>query len=202
MALNAAANSGSPSNRFYSFTQGLTHFVVFTAEAYLYARSPVFLANQLAFLRADLAKVDRKVTPWVVALAHKDWTMAAEAFGDIQPILDAAHVDVLFCGHVHYYNRYMPYDSVTKEVDTAAVSAVGSTYTNPKYMVVIVSGASGDIEGDDGYRKESPSFTGTENYGYGIWQPLNATHASWSFRTVKTDNGPADYSDALTIIKS
>lgn len=96
----------------------------------------------------------------------------------------------------------MPYDSVTQEVDTASVSADGSTYTNPKYMTVIVSGASGDIEGDDGYQKESPSYTGTENYGWGVWQPLNATHATWNFHTVKVDNGPADYSDSLTIVKT
>ena len=76
----------------------MTHFVAFSAEAYLYARSDVFIANQLAFLRADLAAVDRKATPWVVALVHKDWTMAADAFADIAPILDAAKVDVLFCG--------------------------------------------------------------------------------------------------------
>jgi hypothetical protein len=31
--------------------------------------------------------------------------MASEAFAAIQPLLDAAKVDLLFCGHVHYYNR-------------------------------------------------------------------------------------------------
>ena len=62
----------------------------------------------------------------------------------------------------------MPYDSVTGDVDTAAVSADGSVYTEPKYMTVIVTGASGDIEGDDKYTQESPSYTGTENYGWGI----------------------------------
>lgn len=36
---------------------------------------------------------------------------------------------------MHYYNRYMPYDSVTKATDKASVSADGHTYTNPKYMV-------------------------------------------------------------------
>lgn len=60
----------------------------------------------------------------------------------------------------------MPYDSVTGDVDTASVSADGSTYTNPKYMTVIVTGASGDIEQDDKYVKESPSYTGTENCMY------------------------------------
>jgi hypothetical protein len=75
VTLLAGNNSGSGSNIYYSFSQGLTHFLVFSAEAYLYARSEVFLANQLAFMTADLAKVDRSVTPWVVALVHKDWTM-------------------------------------------------------------------------------------------------------------------------------
>ena len=59
----AGANSGSNSNRFYSFSRGLSHFVVLTAEAYLYARTPAFLANQLAWLQADLAAVDRRATP-------------------------------------------------------------------------------------------------------------------------------------------
>ena len=58
----AGANSGSNSNRFYSFSRGLSHFVVLTAEAYLYARTPAFLANQLAWLQSPLA-------PSVCALA-------------------------------------------------------------------------------------------------------------------------------------
>ena len=70
-------------------------------------------------------------------------------------------------------------------------------------MVVIVSGAAGDIEGDDGYKKESPSFTGSENYGWGVYTALNATVATWDFHTVKTDGpGPSDYADALTIVSS
>ena len=138
--------------------------------------------------------------------------METEAFNAFTPILDKGGVDVLFCGHVHYYNRrdilrafsaprsfararvarfaatllgdagrrrrrphrrlparharrYMPYDAATGQVDTASVSADGSVYSSPKYMVTIVTGASGDIEHDDAYTKQSPSFTGTENYG-------------------------------------
>jgi len=202
LSLYAGANSGSNNNRYYSFNQGLTHFIVFTAEAYIYARDDTFLANQVAFMAADLAAVDRAATPWVVALVHKDWTMETEAFSAFTPILDKGGVDVLFCGHVHYYNRYMPYDAATGDVDTASVSADGSVYSAPKYMVTIVTGASGDIEHDDAYSKQSPSFTGTENYGYGYFTALNASHATWSFKTVQPDgNGPKDYSDHLTIIQ-
>lgn len=69
-------------------------------------------------------------------------------------------------------------------------------------QVTIVTGASGDIERDDSYTKQSPSYTGSENYGYGLFTALNATHATWTFKTVQADgNGPKDYSDSLTIIQ-
>jgi len=107
-SLYAGANSGSNNNRYYSFNQGLTHFIVFTAEAYIYARDDTFLANQVAFMAADLAAVDRAATPWVVALVHKDWTMETEAFSAFTPILDKGGVDVLFCGHVCLRARAVP----------------------------------------------------------------------------------------------
>jgi hypothetical protein len=98
-------NSNTGNNRYYSFNRGLTHFLVFTAEAYVYSVDKGFLANQLAFAKADLAAVDRSATPWVVALVHKDWTMQPNAFADFSPVLENGGVDLLFCGHVHYYNR-------------------------------------------------------------------------------------------------
>ena len=84
------------------FNRGLTHFLVFTAEAYVYSVSAVFNANMVAFMKADLAAVDRKRTPWVVALVHKDWTMQANAYADFNNVLESGGVDLLFCGHVHY----------------------------------------------------------------------------------------------------
>ena len=98
---SVSLHSNTGNNRFYSFNKGLTHFLVFSAEAYLYARDEAFLANQLAFMKADLAAVDRAATPWVVALVHKDFTMEAEAFAAFSPVLQGGNVDVLFCGHVH-----------------------------------------------------------------------------------------------------
>jgi hypothetical protein len=40
-----------------------------------------------------------------VALVHKDWTMQANAYADFNNVLESGGVDLLFCGHVHYYNR-------------------------------------------------------------------------------------------------
>ena len=60
----AGAASGSNSNIFYSFELGLTHYIGFSAEAYSYNSGAELLANQLAFMQADLAAVDRTKTPW------------------------------------------------------------------------------------------------------------------------------------------
>jgi hypothetical protein len=244
--------SSTGNNRYYSFNRGLTHFVVVSAEAYIYSVDAGFLGNQLRFLKADLAAVNRSATPWVVALVHKDSFMQPNAFADFSPVLEAAGVDVLFCGHVHYYNRMMPYNPMTQKVDTGAVSADGAVYTNPAYMTTIVSGGAGNHEDEKPYVKASPSYTGMENYGaahgkqlfthtltsthtrarrrrtkptparalappsttaphppstspitgWGIWQALNATHATWDWHTSVPKAGPANWTDSLTIIQT
>jgi len=186
----------------------LTHFLGFSAESYAYRSGPELLANQLAFMKADLAAVDRQVTPWVVALVHKDWNMEAEAYADFYPILDQGNVDVLFCGHIHYYNRNLPYDAVTKEIDQACASGPAphdQTYTNPKYMTNIVTGASGDKEGETPCVVNIllPSVTCTADFGYGIWEAINSTHAHWRFASVKPDYiGPANYTDSLMLVQT
>jgi len=204
VTLHAGVNAGTNSNIYYSFNQGLVHYLVFSAEAYIYAVSTDFINNQLAFMKQDLANVNRTDTPWVVGLVHKDWTMEPQAYADFAPILENGGVDVSFVGHVHFYDRRIPYDSVTGQSDNASVSADGSTYTNPKYMVTIVTGASGDRELDDSCKKATnPSYTCSQNYGYGFFTAVNATTATWTFKTIKPmGNGPADYSDSLTIVQA
>lgn len=158
-------------------------------------------------MQADLAAVDRTKTPWVVALVHKDWDMESEAYQAFYPVLEAGKVDVLFCGHIHYYNRFMPYDAVTKETDSASVSGPtnNQVYTNPKFLVNIVTGASGDKEGETPcvVNVLPPSVTCDVDYGYGIWTAVDANTATWSYKSVKPDFfGPANYTDNLTIKKA
>jgi hypothetical protein len=85
---------GSASNNFwYSFDVGMTHYVVFNTETDLPppyyggdvigGHDGMFEANvgaypnaQIDFIVNDLASVDRKKTPWVVALGHRPWYSA------------------------------------------------------------------------------------------------------------------------------
>lgn len=83
----------------------------------------------------------------------------------------------------------MPYDAVTKEIDTASVSGPTNdqVYTNPRYMVNIVTGASGDKEGETPcvVNVLPPSVTCDADYGYGVWTALDANTATWAFKSVK-----------------
>ena len=91
---------------------------------------------------------------------------------------------------------------MTNSIDTASVSADGSTYSNPKYMTTIVSGGAGNREDESKYVKSGASYVGMENYGYGYWQALNATHATWDWHTVVANKGPKDWTDSLTIVQN
>ena len=132
---------------------------------------------------------------------------------------------------------------MTGDIDTAAASADGKTYTNPKYMTTIVSGGAGNREDESNYVKTAESATGgerreaaeaavnrahsspprvptessslpafsffsllpsfpVENYGWGIFQAQNATHATWYWHTSVVNKGPAGWADSLTIIQT
>lgn len=63
--------------------------------------------------QADLSKVDRSRTPWLIALFHVPWynsNHAHQGEGDMmmesmEPLLYAAGVDIVLTGHVHAYER-------------------------------------------------------------------------------------------------
>lgn len=52
----------------HSFNAGPVHVVMFSSEAYFWlsAHGLPIVAQQYAWLEADLAAVDRSVTPWVI----------------------------------------------------------------------------------------------------------------------------------------
>ncbi|KAM5559517.1 hypothetical protein ABKV19_020933 [Rosa sericea] len=101
--------SGSTSNLYYSFEVAGTHVIMLGSYAEFDADS-----DQYKWLQADLAKIDRKKTPWVVALLHAPWyntNSAHQGEGDsmrlaMEELLYTARVDLVFQGHVHAYERF------------------------------------------------------------------------------------------------
>jgi hypothetical protein len=69
-----AKNSGATNSLWYSFNEGLVHWVAVDTELWAYGGTPAQIQAQYTWLTKDLAGVDRSTTPWVVAYGHKqDW---------------------------------------------------------------------------------------------------------------------------------
>lgn len=103
-----AKESGSNSNFYYSFDAGGIHFVML--GAYVDYNST---GAQFAWLKQDLRKVDRTVTPWLVAAWHPPWYNSYSSHyqefecmrQEMEELLYQYGVDIVFSGHVHAYER-------------------------------------------------------------------------------------------------
>jgi hypothetical protein len=203
---------------YYSFDVGLTHFVAFNTEVYWAMQGAV--DPQIAWLKADLAKANanRENTPWIVAFGHKGYymdttycvnntcTANATWFDDV---LQEAGVDLYFVGHMHEYRRFVPNYGTRNLTDPTSMSPDMHTYTDPTYMVTIVTGAPGNQEvqpsscgGPTPTDVTFPTAACSRNYGYGYLQIANATHASWRWETTEPIAGSPDpfYGDTLSIV--
>ncbi|KAJ7549714.1 hypothetical protein O6H91_04G020100 [Diphasiastrum complanatum] len=103
-----AAESGSYTKMYYSFNAGGVHFVMLGGYVD-YSRT----GDQYAWLKKDLAEVDRSLTPWLIAVFHPPW-YNSYAFHyrevecmrqSMEELLYKYGVDAVFTGHVHAYER-------------------------------------------------------------------------------------------------
>ncbi|KAF8715497.1 hypothetical protein HU200_027152 [Digitaria exilis] len=160
--------SGSPSNLYYSFDAAgaAVHVVMLGSYAAFDAGS-----DQYRWLARDLAAVDRRATPWLVAVLHAPWyntNAAHQGEGEamrvaMERLLFEARVDVVFAGHVHAYERF---DSL------AVLTRVYNNEANPCGPVYITIGDGGNREG---LAFEEASF------GHGRLRVVNATTAHWAW---------------------
>lgn len=165
IADNAGANSGTGSNMYYSVDIGQTHWLFWNTEAFWSGISPAEQATMLAWMKADLAKANanRAAVPWIISSGHKAWYMddtltpPAGAGSEAWRILTEGGVDLYLTGHIHQYARYLPiYPNAANgagAVDTQCNSGnlgnstnPAAVYTDPAYMVTIISAAPGDQE--------------------------------------------------------
>ncbi|XP_022753934.1 purple acid phosphatase 18-like isoform X2 [Durio zibethinus] len=116
--------SGSNSNLYYSFEVAGVHVIMLGSYT-----DYDELSDQYSWLKADLSKVDRNKTPWLVVLFHVPWynsNYAHQREGDemmvaMEPLLYAAGVDLVLAGHVHAYER-------TKRVNNGKSDPCGSVH--------------------------------------------------------------------------
>lgn len=135
------------------------------SSGYLNA-SPFGTANQqLDWLAADLASVDRSVTPWVIVAGHRPWyttkgsspcTACQKAF---EPLLYKYGVDLAVFGHVHNSQRFLPMNNSV--ADPRGLD-------DPKAPMYIVAGGAGNIEGLTGVggNVSGNAFAYAEDFSY------------------------------------
>ena len=101
----------------YGFDYGSVHVVLMSTEHDFRPQSA-----QYKFLDQHLAKVDRKVTPWLVFAGHRpmyvdstnkasnagDLPVAGELQQNVEPLLIKYKVDLALWGHHHSYQRTCP----------------------------------------------------------------------------------------------
>ncbi|OQS06871.1 purple acid phosphatase 20-like [Thraustotheca clavata] len=186
--------SGAPRrNLFYSFDLGGTHTIFITPYIPTYRGSA-----QYVWLERDLMSIDRTLTPWLIVVMHGPWYNSNKAHQnhhephhvmkkDMEELLYKYHVNIVFSGHVHAYERSVP---VYKNVPTA---------DGPVYVVV---GDGGNREGlADTFIEPKPEWSAFRKakYGYGHLTITNTTHAYFAWHV----GGPTrdKVADSIWLVK-
>ncbi|XP_039124116.1 LOW QUALITY PROTEIN: probable purple acid phosphatase 20 [Dioscorea cayenensis subsp. rotundata] len=166
--------SASDSNLYYSFdvAGGVVHVLMLGSYTDFDSSSA-----QFKWLMADLDKIDRKQTPWLLALIHAPWYNSNEAHqGDgedmrksMENLLYQYKVDVVFAGHVHAYERF------TRVYDNSKDGC------GPMHVTI---GDGGNREGlANKFLDPQPEISvfREASFGHGEFLVVNETHAHWTW---------------------
>ncbi|XP_073003800.1 purple acid phosphatase 22-like [Typha latifolia] len=181
--------SGSTSNLYYSFdVAGGVHVIMLGSYADYDSNSA-----QYKWLVADLAKVDRRITPWLIVLLHAPWyntNSAHQGEGEkmreaMESLLYEARVDIVFAGHVHAYERF---------------TRIYNNEADPCGPVYITIGDGGNREGLAlEFQKNNKcghlSLFHEGSFGHGRLKVVNGTSAHWSWH--RNDDSDSNIADEL-----
>lgn len=198
----AGQQPGYLQNMWYSWDYGMTHFVQLNTETDLASgvvapdepggsghldAGPFGTPNQqLDWLEADLAAVDRTRTPWIIVSGHRPWYSASsgsicsscqQAF---ESIALKHNVDVIWFGHVHYYERDSPVANNT--VDPNGLN-------NPEAPWYITNGAGGNFEGHASADSTWPNYTvvvNNQDYGWSKFTFHNSSYLTQQYISSET----------------
>lgn len=199
-AQNAAKKAQQLSNPpfWYSFEYGQTHVIMFDTETD-FPKAPdgpdgsaglnggPFGApgQQLAFLEADLASVDRTVTPWVLAAGHRPWyTTGGGICKPCQAAFESLFykygVDLVINGHVHNSQRFEPVYNGTADPNRM---------NNPTAPMYIIAGGTGNIEGlsATGSNYSTNVFAYDADFSYARVEIIDANHLGVKFYESSND---------------
>jgi acid phosphatase type 7 len=174
-----------------SVNAGGVHFVLLNSEGPLSSIGDLSpLSPQYAWLNADLAAVNRSLTPWIVVVSHRPFYCSASRKSDCvdnaailreycEDLFHKYHVDLVISGHVHSYERTFPVyqGNVTNGADRSA-------YDNPSAPVYLLNGSAGCKEQlMNGWVTPAPTWSANHNGEHFGWSRLSvsATSLTWDF---------------------
>ena len=168
---------------YYSYDVGLVHYVMLNTYN-TYCSGPG--CPQYEFLAADLASVDRSVTPWIVVTMHaptynsnvkhpQGTEIATVLINEwAQPLFVEYNVNFVFAGHVHAYERFGHVGLDGKSDPTGR---------NPLYVTIGDGGNHESLYDEwDPSLGDISAFRNGQYYGYGTLTVFNESVAKWEWR--------------------
>ncbi|KAJ8767115.1 hypothetical protein K2173_013512 [Erythroxylum novogranatense] len=157
---------------------------------------------QYKWLEAELPKVNRSETPWLIVLMHSPWYnsynyhyMEGETMRVMyEPWFVQSKVDVVFAGHVHAYERSERISNVAYNIVNGKCSPV-KDQSAPVYITI---GDGGNLEGlATNMTEPQPSYSAYReaSFGHAIFDIKNQTHAHYSWH--RNEDGYAVEADSL-----
>jgi len=135
-----------PNNElWYSFNYSTAHFVVLSTEH-------TTNQSQLQWLEKDLSYASNDTShPWIIVVFHKPpYTSCSEGHGPdgnaqqyFVPLFDKYHVDLVFNGHNHFYQRTYPLVGGSDPSNPTVTTWEKRRYVDPQGTIYVVTGAAG-----------------------------------------------------------
>jgi hypothetical protein len=176
MPTEGSSNAGNPAvtaaQGYYSIDIGAAHFVMINTEMPCDEGSLMY-----KWLDADLEKVDRLVTPWIIVMGHRQMFDALyggdEYLQQMEPLLVSHKVDIAVWGHVHFGERTCP---MVSKVCVTEKDASG--YDAPIHLIVGNGG-----QGLSKFPEVKPAFDEMQlrEWGFARLDVMNSTHLEIRF---------------------
>ena len=175
--------SGSSEPYWYSVKLGPAHIIVLSSYSAFGKYTP-----QFKWLEAELARVDRELTPWLFISTHVPWYnsnnfhfMEGEPMRvQFEKMAVDARVDAVFAGHVHAYERSHRFSNIQYNITDGRCTPVADRRA-PVYVVI---GDGGNIEGlADELTWPQPAYSAFREYSFGhaVLDIKNRTHAYYAW---------------------
>jgi 3',5'-cyclic AMP phosphodiesterase CpdA len=209
-AIEAAAGPNYPRMANFSFDYGNSHWTCIDANRYVNWNDP----KLRAWLRDDLMKAQNKT--WRFIALHQPPFHSATTHQEekqiraIADIFEEGKVDVVFCGHVHNYQRTYPIQVGPKKGATKDVLAQndwpidkqydGQTDTHPKGIIYLVDGAGGAETYEPEFEKDHSKWNPFQQVYSGDYSSSYVTIRGRTFKLVQT-NKDGKVVDRFTIQK-